>query len=44
VAFVRKSRLRCKAVAASFAEAGEELFSLTAFPVSCGTNVVRYSA
>ena len=34
VGFVRKWKLRCKAVAASFEEAGEELFTFTAFPSS----------
>jgi transposase-like protein len=32
--FVRKWRLRCKAVCASFEEAGDELFTFTAFPIS----------
>jgi putative transposase len=34
VGFVRKWRLRSKTVAASFEEAGEELFIFTAFPIS----------
>jgi putative transposase len=34
VGFVCKWRLRCKAVSASFEEAGEELFTFTAFPFS----------
>ena len=34
VGFVRKWRLRCKAVTLSFEEAGDELFTFTAFPVS----------
>ena len=34
VGFLRKWRLRCKAVSASFAEAGEDLFTSTAFPIS----------
>jgi putative transposase len=32
--FVRKWKLRCKTVSASFEEAGEELFTFTAFPIS----------
>ena len=32
--FLRKWKLRCKAVSASFAEAGGELFTFTAFPSS----------
>jgi putative transposase len=34
VGFVRKWKLRCKAVSASFEEAGDELFTFTAFPIS----------
>ncbi len=34
VGFVRKWKLRCKAVSASFEEAGDELFTFTAFPLS----------
>ena len=34
IGFVRKWRLRCKAVAASLEEAGEELFTFIAFPIS----------
>lgn len=34
VGFARKWKLRCKAVSASFEEAGDELFSFTAFPIS----------
>ncbi len=34
VAFTRKWQLRCKAVSSSFAEAGDELFTFTAFPIS----------
>ena len=34
VGFVRKWKLRCKAVGASFEEAGDELFTFTAFPSS----------
>jgi putative transposase len=34
VAFLRKWKLRCKAVSASFEEAGDELFTFTAFPIS----------
>jgi len=34
VAFTRKWQLRCKAVSASFAEAGDELFTFTSFPAS----------
>jgi transposase-like protein len=34
VAFQRKWKLRCKAVSASFEEAGGELFTFTAFPAS----------
>jgi putative transposase len=34
VAFQRKWKLRCKAVSASFEEAGDELFTFTAFPAS----------
>jgi putative transposase len=32
--FVRKWRLRCQAVVKSFEEAGDELFTFTAFPIS----------
>jgi transposase-like protein len=32
--FARKWKLRCQAVYASFREAGDELFTFTAFPVS----------
>src|SRR5271169_4456898 len=34
VGFLRKWKLRCKAVSASFEEAGDELFTFTAFPAS----------
>jgi putative transposase len=34
VGFVRKWKLRCQAVNASFEEAGDDLFTFTAFPVS----------
>ena len=34
VAFLRKWQLRCKAVSASFEEAGDELFTFTGFPSS----------
>jgi transposase-like protein len=34
VGFARKWQLRCKAVASSFEEAGDELFTFTAFPIS----------
>jgi putative transposase len=34
VAFARKWKLRCKTVNASFEEAGDELFTFTAFPLS----------
>jgi len=34
VGFLRKWKLRCQAVAASFEEAGDELFTFTAFPAS----------
>jgi transposase-like protein len=34
VAFLRKWKLRCKAVSASLEEAGDELFTFTAFPTS----------
>ena len=34
VGFARKWKLRCKTVSASFEEAGEELFTFTAFPTS----------
>jgi transposase-like protein len=34
VVFLRKWKLRCKAVSASFEEAGDELFTFTAFPSS----------
>ncbi len=34
VAFTRKWKLRCTAVSASFAEAGDELFTFTSFPSS----------
>ena len=34
VGFARKWKLRCKAVSASFEEAGDELFTFTAFPSS----------
>jgi putative transposase len=34
VGFARKWRLRCKAVASSFEEACDELFTFTAFPIS----------
>jgi transposase-like protein len=34
VAFIRKWKLRSQAVTASFAEAGDELFTFTAFPIS----------
>jgi len=34
VRFARKWKLRCKAVSASFEEAGDELFTFTAFPIS----------
>jgi transposase-like protein len=34
VGFARKWKLRCKAVSASFEEAGDELFTFTAFPLS----------
>src|SRR5580700_11579499 len=34
VAFARKWKLRCKTVSASFEEAGDELFTFTAFPPS----------
>ena len=33
-AFARKWKLRCQAVSASFEEAGDELFTFTAFPIS----------
>ena len=32
--FLRKWKLRCKAVSASFEEGGDELFTFTAFPSS----------
>jgi transposase-like protein len=32
--FMRKWKLRCQAVSASFEEAGDELFTFTAFPIS----------
>jgi putative transposase len=34
VGFLRKWKLRCKAVSVSFEEAGDELFTFTAFPSS----------
>ena len=34
IAFTREWQLRCKAVSASFAEAGDELFTFIAFPMS----------
>src|SRR5579859_7844282 len=34
VGFARKWKLRCKAVSTSFEEAGDELFTFTAFPIS----------
>ena len=34
VAFAGKWKLRCKTVSASFEEAGDELFTFTAFPIS----------
>ena len=34
VGFLRKWKLRCKAVSASFEEAGDELFTFTGFPSS----------
>jgi putative transposase len=34
VGFLRKWKLRCKAVSASFEEAGDALFTFTAFPAS----------
>src|SRR5580698_1886823 len=34
VGFLRKWKLRCKAVSASFEEAGDELFTFTGFPTS----------
>lgn len=34
VGFLRKWKLRCKAVSSSFEEAGDELFTFTAFPIS----------
>ena len=34
VGFLRKWKLRCKAVGASFEEAGDELFTFTSFPSS----------
>jgi transposase-like protein len=34
VAFTRKWKLRCKAVSASFEEAGDDLFTFTSFPSS----------
>jgi putative transposase len=34
VAFARKWRLRCKTVSTSFEEAGDQLFTFTAFPIS----------
>jgi transposase-like protein len=34
VGFLRKWKLRCKAVSASFEEAGDELFTFTSFPSS----------
>jgi len=34
VGFLRKWKLRCKAVSASFEEAGDELCTFTTFPVS----------
>jgi putative transposase len=34
VGFLRKWRLHCKAVSASFEEAGDQLFTFTAFPIS----------
>jgi putative transposase len=34
VGFLRKWKLRCQAASASFEEAGDELFTFTAFPVS----------
>lgn len=34
VGFLRKWKLRCKAVSSSFEEAGDELFTFTAFPAS----------
>ena len=34
VGFARKWKLRCKAVSASFEEAGDELFTFTGFPIS----------
>ena len=34
VAFLRKWKLRCNAVSASFEEAGDELFTFLAFPLS----------
>lgn len=34
VGFLRKWKLRCKAVSVSFEEAGDDLFTFTAFPCS----------
>jgi putative transposase len=34
VGFLRKWKLRCKAVSSSFEEVGDELFTFTAFPIS----------
>ena len=34
VGFARKWKLRCQAVSASFEEAGDDLFTFTAFPIS----------
>jgi transposase-like protein len=34
IGFMRKWKLRCKAVSASFEEAGDELFTFTAFPIA----------
>ena len=34
IGFLRKWKLRCKAVAASFEEADDELFTFTGFPIS----------
>ena len=34
IGFARKWKLRCKTVSASFEEAGDELFTFTAFPIS----------
>jgi putative transposase len=34
IGFLRKWKLRCKAVSASFEEAGDELFTFTGFPIS----------